>query len=95
MLCCAGMQARNVTLRIELPPMDGAGGPCSLVVLRLDTLSYAGSNHCRHIHRNLASLPPLPSLRCLASRMYCRCLLRWGPCACSLRQRARNDSVPC
>ena len=36
------LQARNVTLRIELPAMDGAGGPWSLVVLRLDTLSYAG-----------------------------------------------------
>jgi hypothetical protein len=36
------MQAHNVTLRVELPPMDGAGGPCSLVVIRLDMLTYAG-----------------------------------------------------
>ena len=36
-------QARNVTLRVELPPMDGAGGPCALVIVRLEALTYAGA----------------------------------------------------
>ena len=36
-------QARNVTLRVELPPMDGVGGPCALVIVRLDALTYAGA----------------------------------------------------
>ncbi|BDA50280.1 probable autophagy-related protein 2 at C-terminar half [Coccomyxa sp. Obi] len=36
------LQARNITLRIELPPLDGEGGPASLVVVRLDDLTYAG-----------------------------------------------------
>lgn len=38
------LQARNITLRIELPPLDGEGGPASLVVVRLDNLTYAGDD---------------------------------------------------
>ena len=36
-------QARQIILRIELPSREGAAGPPSLVVVRLDHLSYAGA----------------------------------------------------
>lgn len=36
-------QARQVILRVELPSREGAAGPPSLVVLRLDHLSYSGA----------------------------------------------------
>lgn len=36
-------QARQVILRVELPSREGAAGPPSLVVLRLDHLSYSGT----------------------------------------------------
>ena len=37
-------QARQVILRIELPSREGAAGPPSLVVVRLDHLSYSGAH---------------------------------------------------
>lgn len=36
------LQARNITLRIELPPLEGEGGPPALVIVRLEDLTYAG-----------------------------------------------------
>lgn len=36
------MQAKHVTLRIELPPVNGPAGPPSLVILHLDSLMYSG-----------------------------------------------------
>jgi hypothetical protein len=40
------LQASNVTLRIELPPLNGGDGPVSLVVIRLEKLGYAGMGRC-------------------------------------------------
>jgi len=36
------VQAKQITLRIELPPVNGPDGPPSLVILHLDSLIYSG-----------------------------------------------------
>ena len=36
------VQAKHITLRIELPPVNGPAGPPSLVILHLDSLMYSG-----------------------------------------------------
>ena len=38
------LQATKITLRVELPPVNEAMGPPSLVILHLDSLTYSGAS---------------------------------------------------
>ena len=64
-------------MRIELPPLDGEGGPASLVVVRLEDLTYAGKPpfFCMlHVQEDLL----LPLSRLLSGLSLYLCARRWA-----------------
>lgn len=80
-------QARQVIVRVELPGREGAAGPPSLVVLRLDCLSYSGG---RELGWNSACL----HVAARACWHACRSLPRLSQ-LCYVRRLPGAESRPC